>query len=80
MATEVIIQGGCVKLEGVPDTWRYVVSDSEGTHIYVFLADRKPEIGDTIRDGVLIPKTGLIINPDTRIWQTKLKYKQFWGL
>lgn len=77
---DISIQGGCKKVEDVPDTWMYSFEDSEGVHVYVFLADRKPEIGDIIRDGVLIPKTGLIINPDTRIWQTKLRYKQFWGL
>jgi hypothetical protein len=62
------IEGGCWiadhDLFGTP-LWQYPWNDSDGFHVETFTTGGLiPVIGDTIENGVLVPKSGYIINND----------------
>lgn len=66
-----LIQGGCKLLDAVSNTWLYEFEDSNGPQRYVFVSATKPEIGDKIVNGVLVPKDGYLINNDPGFQEKK---------
>jgi hypothetical protein len=58
------IEAGCAKIPGTTNSYLYRYSDNAGNHVVVFLANKIPEIGDSIENGVLVPLVGYKINND----------------
>jgi hypothetical protein len=71
------IENGCSRLMGEENSWLYTYTDVRGIHNIVFIAFQKPEIGDFIINGLLVPKTEPQINPDTSKWEKH--YRKVWG-
>lgn len=83
------IQGGCVLVDRITNTYKYVYDDSAGTHILLFTASKTPILGDTILNGVLVPRATVpatdnklsptwpepIINNDPGFQAKKERYK-----
>jgi hypothetical protein len=57
------IEGGCTQSMST-GKWTYIYADTDGVHMVDFTAAQRPVIGDTIENGVLVPKSGYIINND----------------
>lgn len=76
---DISIQGGCTLIDPVSNSWKYERDTVRGWEVYVFLAapGEKPQIGDTIVDGVLQPKEGYIINNDPG-FQAKKNHDYTW--
>lgn len=64
----VSIEGGCTELgEGL---WRYDWTTNDGPCCVIFNAqDLKPQIGDKVVSGNLVPLEGWKINSDTSKWR-----------
>jgi hypothetical protein len=62
MAT-ISIEAGCARILNT-NSYVYRYSDNVGNHVVVFQANRIPEIGDSIVNGVHVPLVGYKINND----------------
>lgn len=78
---ELIIEAGCVQVNGVPNTWLYTYTNVYGLHKVLFLVPEgeTPQIGDSIIGGALKKQEGYRINNDTTRQQRKLRRDRTWG-
>jgi hypothetical protein len=63
-----------------PMQFYYDYTDNEGIHRVYYSSTTYPQIGDTIENGVLVPKTGYIINNDPGFQKKKLRTRSTWPI
>lgn len=67
--TYIKIEGGCVQ-NALTGVWTYYYEDTAGFHEVSFTASRRPKIGDTIQNGILVDAVLPQSNQDKSKWQT----------